>query len=647
MEALQAPLPTGSERSPYQPIDSDAGEICLVELLPGGYDDPISLCLHTVKLEQRVTDEEGLDKEPDEESDEEPFEKQYANVYDLEYSDQKKSDNKHWYEPAFYCQFEYEALSYAWGTAISPCKALVDGFELPITESLDQGLRRLRVCDKRRMLWIDALCINQRDIQERSRQVQHMAAIYRSAKRVVIWLGEWPNNAACSHVSECQAQWLNTVHNREWLIPPQLLRHVLQHFVDIIELPWFRRLWVIQELALARRNPIMLIGSLSTRWSNFSKSVLYIYNDASRFLRPDDVQLYRGWAEGSVRVWALADIRLRSGSHRGLYWCLIASQNGMCANLLDKVYGLLGLCDFQMVDAIAVDYSISLPRVLAEATVVCVLEESAFPYLVESRKPTGMFDRTHLTNSSWILDFTSIPKFGHFHSVSNSKLDMEERKERRGSIRLSMDYQTLYAHGRYVGTVCDTQNSSWRGEYQYQDIGFRDQTTNTEIYDFYHNTLSPRDISPRTLLQVLRRRSIRDEELEQFASLLLGSRDGFRQNFTLNVYRYRDDGVFNYENLGHFGSRDIFVTEEGHLGISWHHDCKSVPKGAILVCLFGTEVPFILAPIPGTQSHEIINVAYAPGYGPRILEIHLELSTSKPGTWINFAAEGGREYAIV
>jgi len=87
MEALQAPLPTGSERSPYQPIDSDGREIRLVELLPGGYDDPISLSLHTVKLEQRVADEE-----PDE------------NMFYLAYPDQKKSDDEHWYEPAFYCQ---------------------------------------------------------------------------------------------------------------------------------------------------------------------------------------------------------------------------------------------------------------------------------------------------------------------------------------------------------------------------------------------------------------------------------------------------------------------------------------------------------------------------------------------------------------
>jgi len=152
------------------------------------------------------------------------------------------------------------------------------------------------------MLWIDALCINQRDIQERSHQVQHMATIYRSAKSVVIWLGEWPNDATCSNVSDCQAHWLNTLHKTGWVIPPHLLPHVLQHYVDIMKLPWFRRLWVIQELALARRNPIVLIGSLSTHWSSFSKSVLYMYDSDGKFIRPDDVQLHRGWTEGINRV---------------------------------------------------------------------------------------------------------------------------------------------------------------------------------------------------------------------------------------------------------------------------------------------------------------------------------------------------------
>jgi hypothetical protein len=114
------------------------------------------------------------------------------------------------------------------------------------------------------MLWIDALCINQRDVQERSHQVQHMAKIYGSAKQVLIWLGEWPTSASCPHSDDCQALWMSMLRKqepeggfsaRELLmlseIENSIPRHIFQHFVDIMELPWFGRLWIIQELALA------------------------------------------------------------------------------------------------------------------------------------------------------------------------------------------------------------------------------------------------------------------------------------------------------------------------------------------------------------------------------------------------------------
>ena len=636
METLQAPLATGSDQSPYQPIDSDAGEIRLVELLPGEYDDPISLSLRTVKLGWWVTDEDDSDSDKDDED------KTYEGDIDKDELNWEESDGWYTYMPRFNREVEYEALSYAWGTTISPHKALVDKFELSITESLDHGLRRLRFGDRPRTLWIDALCINQRDIEERSHQVQHMAAIYRSAENVLIWLGEWPNPAACSHPEDCQALLLSLLQEvGRGRRPPQVPNHIRDHCGEIMEFPWFRRLWVIQELALARRDPIVLIGSMSTSWSDLSETVIMIaLSSGSRF--PDGCQL-DDKSDSYSPVSAMAHIRSRSGSHRSLYWCLIASQSAMSTDPRDKVYGLLGLCDSQLAEAMVVDYSKSLRQILAEATVVSILEESAFPYLNEGTRPTGGFDRTHWTNSSWVLDFTYIPTDVLLESVPNSELDMEERNERQGSIRLSMDYQTLYAHGRYIGTICETQNSSW--SWGSDDTGFRDQTTNTEIYDFYHNILRPRDISPRTLLQLLRRRRIDDEDLDHFVSLLLGSRDGFRLNFTLNIYCDEFENAISAENLGHFGGRDIIVTEEGHIGVSFHRDCRLVHKGAILVCLFGIEVPFILAPIPGTELHEMINIAYVPGYGDRMLDRYDP--SSHRATWIDFATEGGKEYAIV
>jgi hypothetical protein len=615
MEALQAPLSTDLGPSPYQPINSDGGEIRLIELWPGAYDDPITLSLRVVELKERVADDEDSGEEDSDDED-----------VDERDSEEEASDGPVPHKQNHFCQYEYEALSYAWGTAISQSRVLVDGIDLRVTESLDQGLRRIRCKDRSRMLWIDALCINQRDITERSHQVQHMAKIYRTAKQVLIWLGEWPSCASCSNPDECQTLWMNMLREEEWGSQSLIPYHIARRFADILAHPWFSRLWVIQELALAETEPIVLIGSLTVRWSDLADTatdVLYIRWSEM----PDDIGLLDQFESGWLRIYALDMIRSRSHSHQGLYWCLIISRKAIATNPRDKVYGLLGLCEFQASEPIVPDYSKSLQHVLAEATVISILEESAFPYLDIRIRPAGAFDRTHWSNPSWMIDFTSCKCDVLYEEVYNARLNIQEREDRRGSIHLSIDYRTLYAHGRYVGTVCEIQNSSWScGR---KDRGFRDLTTGTEIYDFYHNMLKPRGITGLTFIQAMYLGLDTDERFEHFANLLLGSRDRFR----LDILRRADVG------------RDLFVTTEGHLGISLHENCKHIPIGAVLVCLFGIEVPFILAPVPGTQSHEMINVAYVPGYGDQILDNPYKHSLKK--TWIDFAAEGGQEYAIV
>jgi hypothetical protein len=91
----------------------------------------------------------------------------------------------------------YEALSYAWASVstsenIEICEATnpdqVVG-SLPITRNLFDSLRRLRT-EAPRLLWIDALCINQEDLEEKGNQVARMGHVYRNASRVIVWLGE-------------------------------------------------------------------------------------------------------------------------------------------------------------------------------------------------------------------------------------------------------------------------------------------------------------------------------------------------------------------------------------------------------------------------------------------------------------------------
>ena len=84
---------------------------------------------------------------------------------------------------------KYEALSYVWGDAMVTTTLSLNGQTYQVTTNLEAALRALRLQDKDRLIWIDAICINQTSIQERNQEVPRMGQIYRRARHVIIWMG--------------------------------------------------------------------------------------------------------------------------------------------------------------------------------------------------------------------------------------------------------------------------------------------------------------------------------------------------------------------------------------------------------------------------------------------------------------------------
>jgi len=86
----------------------------------------------------------------------------------------------------------YEALSYVWGPEDYTESIYVDGNEHPVRVNLQKALSNLRDGFVERVLWVDALCINQKDDNEKGHQVESMAKIYAKASRVIVWLVDPP-----------------------------------------------------------------------------------------------------------------------------------------------------------------------------------------------------------------------------------------------------------------------------------------------------------------------------------------------------------------------------------------------------------------------------------------------------------------------
>lgn len=84
----------------------------------------------------------------------------------------------------------FEALSYVWGDPKDTVDVQLDGCVFSVTSNLIAALRRLRKRTEERIIWVDQLCINQGDVEEKSFQVAFMPHIYKSCAEALLWLGE-------------------------------------------------------------------------------------------------------------------------------------------------------------------------------------------------------------------------------------------------------------------------------------------------------------------------------------------------------------------------------------------------------------------------------------------------------------------------
>jgi hypothetical protein len=131
----------------------------------------------------------------------------------------------------------YEALSYVWGDPIKSNPIFVGEELLNVTSNLHSALLRLRNHTMERILWIDAICIDQENTQEKGNQVQYMAKIYGQARCVVVWLGE---------DAEDGQQALEDIRAAAEEGSADIIAQN-QRVIALLHRPWFERMWVSKQ----------------------------------------------------------------------------------------------------------------------------------------------------------------------------------------------------------------------------------------------------------------------------------------------------------------------------------------------------------------------------------------------------------------
>lgn len=271
---------------------------------------------------------------------------------------------------------KYEALSYAWGN--STATHLIYGFDgtcVPVTESLHSALRRLRHQDRYRSLWIDALCIDQSDVDERSQQVRLMGDIFAKAERVVIWLGEacaQSNQAFASLEDLGSLSWQSVFWQVTWfkergsrLLSKSFVRRTYSEilfgtfhqplFWDAREEPefdmtridwfsihallrrsWFHRLWVVQEVSHARR-AVVLCGDQEFSWTVLAAALIcLIDNGLTKYFSNPITAL------ACTNVASIEYMRKRE-TKDPLFTVILDNAYGGCTDPRDKIFAMMSM----------------------------------------------------------------------------------------------------------------------------------------------------------------------------------------------------------------------------------------------------------------------------------------------------------------
>jgi hypothetical protein len=242
----------------------------------------------------------------------------------------------------------YEALSYTWGGTEMSKSVHIGNRALSVTENLYSALYHLRSIDEDRILWVDAVCIDQSDLRERGHQVAQMGQIYSRADRVIIWLGA--STEEVDILLDCLKQ-LERLGTKEWHISDPHWKEAwakLQSKFEIrylqcvytqrtglqslLNQPWFRRVWIIQEVAHAKRAIIcsghkFIMAHTFAVATNLMEVQIEDHCKAILEIMPGRIREKTWW-----------------GANRDLRTVLEKFRHSEASDPRDNIYALLGIC---------------------------------------------------------------------------------------------------------------------------------------------------------------------------------------------------------------------------------------------------------------------------------------------------------------
>jgi hypothetical protein len=572
---------------------------------------------------------------------------------------------------------QFEALSYCWGEftrrRIISLEYEGNEYEFPVTDSVEAAIRHLRSDNNTLSIWIDLICIDQTNFEERAHQVALMTDIYSLAIQVNIWLGAGTvsertafkvvrdiynsTHKICSGGSGCLcattkhslslehlkelAQNTDSAHNLMEQInihhakafgnaPPSYMTSYLIVISELFRNPWFRRVWVLQEVMNAQ-NAIVRAGSESMPWEEL------VHTDMlpNVFHAPHLLPFYKLppiWTSlGRVcnpALFPAPDNSAIEAEERGLLDVFLQALNMDASDRRDKVFALLSFGRQtktlqnipQLIQPI---YTRPAERVFADFTRWCILEISSLSILSMLHGQCGRAwehlggpdsNPAVVSQPSWAFGsegryewskITIAARF-NFHAAGDSMLNLGPIRDppdadplklhlsgvrlarikaisqfpllRQGSDTLLQVYTSIFdPTGHYENWKRGGRDIKERGELGSREMQFKIRQHLSEHWSY----------GPRPLVSVIRKRDIRAEEDAEDYELQ-------QTNLALPCH-----------------GQCFFIATDGSLGL-----CPANAKvGDMIVVFHGGNVPFLLrnSDSNSDRTYELIGECYVDG----------------------------------
>ena len=264
-------------------------------------------------------------------------------------------------------QVKYEALSYTWGNSLDLREIYINSQAVQIRTNLFEFLHRVR-SDHDRTFWVDALCISQTDLDEKSSQVAMIGHTFSKATCVRAWVGQ--HDAA--NISRFLFRYSQAVQIAFRSEPDEELQASrITAWQAFIQRPYFNRTWIVQEIAMAAKL-IIHCGDDSKTWEDLVWPFSDQYDKYTDFERLEDVDpSSRPMQQANMNIFTLNMYRQEAADPQrtaqwGIEYLVWHTRNTQCFDQRDRIYSMLFMESRgrgSRSASIAPDYNIDVPRI--------------------------------------------------------------------------------------------------------------------------------------------------------------------------------------------------------------------------------------------------------------------------------------------